>query len=170
MQTLHGHAIGLKCFRFVTNDEIEWSALFAISNECQITESKYLKDTHRKIATSEKTPAFTKSMNMYIWIVGTLNQLFIRNSKTETKFPKHKIVIYKPLFFVIILRHNSVCLNIVFWYGSAVWKWCISNLSAFNQKNGTPVFWKWLVPFFRRAYALSFGFKMKRLTKIVLQC
>ena len=31
-----------------------------------------------KKATSNKTPAFTKSMNMGIWVVGTSNRLFIR--------------------------------------------------------------------------------------------
>ena len=31
-------------------------------------------------APSNKTPALAKSMNMDIWIVGTLNQLLIRGS------------------------------------------------------------------------------------------
>ena len=46
------------------------------------------KDTHRGKAPSNKTPAHTKSMNIDIWVVGTLNQLFIRGSDTETKFSK----------------------------------------------------------------------------------
>ena len=29
---------------------------------------------------SNKTEVLTKSMNMYIWAIGTLNQLFIRSS------------------------------------------------------------------------------------------
>ena len=29
-----------------------------------------------------------KSMNMYIWAIGILNQLFIRDSYTQIKFPK----------------------------------------------------------------------------------
>ena len=29
---------------------------------------------------SNKTEALTKSKNMYIWVIGTLNQLFIRGS------------------------------------------------------------------------------------------
>ena len=37
-----------------------------------------LKDTHRKEAPSNKTPALTKSSDMGIWVVGTSNQLFIR--------------------------------------------------------------------------------------------
>ena len=40
----------------------------------------FLKDTHREKAVSNKTPALTKSTNMGIWVVGTLNQLFIRGS------------------------------------------------------------------------------------------
>ena len=33
------------------------------------------KDTHREKAPSNKTSALTKSINMGIWVVGTLNQL-----------------------------------------------------------------------------------------------
>ena len=36
-----------------------------------------VKDTHRKKAPSNKTPAFTKKMNMGIWVLDTSNQLFI---------------------------------------------------------------------------------------------
>ena len=47
-----------------------------------------IKDTDREKATTNKTPAPTKSRNMGIWVVGTSNQLFIRGSETETKFSK----------------------------------------------------------------------------------
>ena len=40
----------------------------------------FLNDTHREKAPSNKTPAFTKSTNMGICVVGTTNQLFIRGS------------------------------------------------------------------------------------------
>ena len=40
----------------------------------------HIKDTHREKAPSNKTPAFTKSMNMDIWVVGTSNQIFIGGS------------------------------------------------------------------------------------------
>ena len=53
-----------------------------------------LKDTHREKAPSNETPAFTKSRNMGIWIVGTTNQLFMRDSETETKFSKNKSTYY----------------------------------------------------------------------------
>ena len=43
-------------------------------------------DSHREKVPSNKTPTFTKSTNMGIWVVGTSNQLFIRGSLTETKF------------------------------------------------------------------------------------
>ena len=39
-----------------------------------------VKDTHWEKAPSNETPAFTKSTNMGIWVVGTTNQLFIRGS------------------------------------------------------------------------------------------
>ena len=48
-------------------------------------------NTHSKNAPSNKTQVITKSMNMEIWEVGTLNQLFIRGSYTEIKFSKKKI-------------------------------------------------------------------------------
>ena len=38
---------------------------------------KIVKNTQREKAPSNKTPAFTKSKNMDIWIVGTSNQSFI---------------------------------------------------------------------------------------------
>ena len=38
------------------------------------------KDTHRKKAISNKTPTLSKIMNMYIWVFGTSNQLFMRGS------------------------------------------------------------------------------------------
>ena len=38
------------------------------------------KDTHREKASSNETPALTKSTNMDIWVFGTTNQLFIKGS------------------------------------------------------------------------------------------
>ena len=38
------------------------------------------KDTHREKPPSNKTPALAESMNVDIWVVDTLNQLFIRDS------------------------------------------------------------------------------------------
>ena len=38
------------------------------------------KDTHREKSSSYKVSAFTKSVNMDIWAVGTSKQLFIRGS------------------------------------------------------------------------------------------
>ena len=40
-----------------------------------------------------------KSMNIYIWVVGTSNQLYIKDSQTETNFQK-KVVTGKTPFFV----------------------------------------------------------------------
>ena len=47
-----------------------------------------IKDTHREKVPWNKTEALTESMNMDIWVVGTLNQLFIGGSQTEIKFSK----------------------------------------------------------------------------------
>ena len=46
----------------------------------QLSATGLFKDTHREKALSNKTPAFTKSRNMCICVVGTSNQLFIRGS------------------------------------------------------------------------------------------
>ena len=40
-------------------------------------------------------------MNMYIWGIGTLNQLFIKGSYTQIKFSKNEIITGKIAFFVI---------------------------------------------------------------------
>ena len=50
-------------------------------------------DTVLKILTEKKYPkikplALTKGMDMGIWVVGTSNHLFIRDSYNETKFSK----------------------------------------------------------------------------------
>ena len=37
-------------------------------------------------APSNKTKALTKRMNMYIWAIDILNQLFLRDSYTQIKF------------------------------------------------------------------------------------
>ena len=42
-----------------------------------------LRDTHKENTTSKKTEALKKSMYMYIQVIGTLNQLFIRGSYTQ---------------------------------------------------------------------------------------
>ena len=47
-----------------------------------------LKDTHREKAPSDETQALTKSMSIGIWVVGTLNLVFIRGSYNKIKFSK----------------------------------------------------------------------------------
>ena len=47
-----------------------------------------VKDTHREKAPSNKAQAFAKSMNMYIWVVGKLNLIFVRGSYNEIRFSK----------------------------------------------------------------------------------
>ena len=64
-----------------------------IQNPLQIVTSNLFKDTHREKAPSNRTPQLAKIMNMEICVVGSLNQLFIRSSETETKLKKNKVVI-----------------------------------------------------------------------------
>ena len=42
-----------------------------------------VKDTHRKKAPSNKTPALTKSRNLGIWVVGASNQVFIPSASPK---------------------------------------------------------------------------------------
>ena len=46
------------------------------------------KDTHGEKVPSNKTQAFTKSMSMDIWVVGTLNLVSVRGSYNSIKFSK----------------------------------------------------------------------------------
>ena len=46
------------------------------------------KDTHGEKTRSNKTEGLTKSIHMYIWANGILNQLFMRDSYTQNKFSK----------------------------------------------------------------------------------
>ena len=83
--------------------------------------SSCLKDTHRKKALYNKTPALIKGMNVDVLVVGTSNQLFTTSAYTETTF-WNKVVIGKTPFFVIgpFCTYHSICLNIGFLEGSFV--------------------------------------------------
>ena len=48
--------------------------------------ARIVKDTHRENTPSNKTEALTKCMNMYIWEIGILNQLLLRNPYTQIEF------------------------------------------------------------------------------------
>ena len=55
-------------------------------------------------------------MNMNIWTIDTLNQLFITGSFTQIKFSKNEVVSDKSPLFLIgpFCTPHGVCLNIVF--------------------------------------------------------
>ena len=74
---------------------------------------------------SNKTQELTKSVNMDICVVGTLNQLFLKSSYAEIKFTKNKVVIGKTSYFLIVpfcTRNANV--NIILWQRSLIWKSC----------------------------------------------
>ena len=75
-----------------------------------------LKDTYREKLPSNKTPVYTKNMDMDIWVVAISNQVFMRGSYTKQKFYKNKVVTGKTPFFVIVqfCTLYSICLNIGF--------------------------------------------------------
>ena len=86
------------------------------SHFCRRAYFSKVKDTHRENSPSNKTKALTTSMDMCIWEIGLLNQLFISSSYTETKFKKKEVFSGKTAFFVIGLfcTPHPICLNIGF--------------------------------------------------------
>ena len=48
------------------------------------------KDIHWENTPSNKTEVLPKSMNMYIWEISTVNQLFVRDSYTQISLKKMK--------------------------------------------------------------------------------
>ena len=76
-----------------------------------------------------------KSVNIYIWLIGTLTQLLISGSYTKLNYQKkNKEVNGKTLFLVIGLfcSPHSICLNIGFLLGSLVRKYCAFNCGTLN--------------------------------------
>ena len=75
-------------------------------------------------------------MNMDIWVVATSYRLLSRDLYSERKFSKkNKVVTGKTLSFVIgaFCISHSICLNIGFWEGSFVWKYCTLNQKTVLQ-------------------------------------
>ena len=60
-----------------------------------LLKNNFVKDTHRENAPTNETQAFTKSMNIDIWVLPTLNQLVSKGSFTEVllgfRFPENCI-------------------------------------------------------------------------------
>ena len=75
-----------------------------------------LKDTYREKLPSNKTPVYTKNMDMDIWVVAISNQVFMRGSYTKQKFYKNKGRYWQNtvLCDCSILYLYSICLNIGF--------------------------------------------------------
>lgn len=130
----------------------------------------YLKGFHFKIfltrnkTFSNKTQGLTKSMNMDLWVINTLNQPFLRGSYI---FQKTKVVIGKTLFFVIgpFCTPSYICLNIGFWLGTFLWKCCAFNCSTFN--------WKMVLYSFKKVFVwnkICFNIKVLKTFKIFIDC
>ena len=58
----------------------------------------HFKDTHREKAPSNEAQALMKSMSMDIWVVRTLNLVFVRGSYNEIKFSKKRTLGKTPFF------------------------------------------------------------------------
>ena len=90
-------------------------------------------------------------------LVHQINSFHSRDSKTGTNFPKKKVITGKTPLFVIgpFCSRHSICLNIGFWQSNLEWKWCVFNLTGFNEKTVTVVFWK------RFSFSRKFVSKLK---------
>ena len=62
--------------------------LLFIGNFSNYFRAEWVKDTHRENILCNKTEALAKGLNMYIWAIGVLSQLFIRDSYIQVKFSK----------------------------------------------------------------------------------
>ena len=70
-----------------------------------------IKDTHKENTLLNKTAAPTRRTNIYIWAIGILNQLFMRDSYTQNKFCKK---MKKSLVKIHSLRWDHFVLPIQF--------------------------------------------------------
>ena len=75
-----------------------------------------------------------KSVNIDIWVIDTLNQLFVRGSYTEIKFSINKVVSGKAPFSLVgpFCTPHAICLNNGLRQGSIVWKCSTFNLITLN--------------------------------------
>ena len=103
--------------------------------------------TYLRILTGKKARQIKlrRSQKVVIWAFGSLVHQINSLQKAHNlkqDFQKNKGVTGKTPFYVIgpFCTHHSICLNIGFWYGSFVSKWCVSSLSAFNEKKGIQFF------------------------------
>ena len=103
--------------------------------------------TYLRILTGKKARQIKlrRSQKVVIWAFGSLVHQINSLQKAHNlkqDFQKNKVVTGKTPFYVIgpFCNHHSICLNIGFWYGSFVSKWCVSSLSAFNEKKGIQFF------------------------------
>ena len=72
------------------------------------------QDTHGQNVLSNKTEALTKSMNMNIWAIGTLNQLIIEVLILKLNFQKNKVVSVKCPFLLVAPWYSQFVLTLAF--------------------------------------------------------
>ena len=109
-----------------------------------------IKYVHIENTPSNKTRALTKCMNMDIWAIGILNQLFIKDFCTQIKFSKKlsQSVINSILCDRSILYSHSICIiNIGFSQDSFVWKCCAFNRRTLNLST--------VLQFFKKGFGFS---------------
>ena len=72
-----------------------------------------IKDTPKENTHSNKSQAFTKSINMKIWVIDTLNYLFKKDSYTQIKSSKKNLK-KSSSWWQTSVRCNRSILNTLF--------------------------------------------------------
>ena len=126
---------------------------------------RWIKDTCREKARSNKTPALTKSMNMDIWVVSTSNQLFIRGSETETKF-SNKVITDKTPFFVMVHFVLTTLFVLTLASDMAVLYWSAFSILVLSTRKRYSSFLKRVFVFQK----MCFKVKLLRSFKIFTDC
>ena len=70
-------------------EQISSNGVSYFTKSAEALDSVLHKDVHWENIPSNKTKTLTESMNMRLWEIGTLNQLFIRSSNSEIKSLKN---------------------------------------------------------------------------------
>ena len=69
--------MAFEIYKNTRNVKLVSSAKISVSKISLSLYQNGFKNTHKRKAPSNKTPALTKSTNISIWVVGTTNQLFV---------------------------------------------------------------------------------------------
>ena len=88
-----------------------------------------IKGTDRENTPSNKTEALVKSVNLHIWAIGILNQLFIKDSSTQIKFSKK----WSPFCTPHSIFYGNVALSFVVLWAKKQYSSFLRKVLAFRK-------------------------------------